>query len=305
MALTSKKKTYGQLTGLPPRIKVEKPRIIELDFIKGISLILMVAVHFLYVLSTTGVVSFFWKPDTPNQGLNAMNRWCSMVFDSIVLPKGSSAYTGGYLRLNCLEVFFAGLFVFLAGISCTFSKNNLLRGLQLGILGELLTVFMIVGCTITNTDGGIIIGILHAMAIGIILYAIFDKFFPKLWQTFLAAIILVLFNGITMTRLFMGGGLQKYAYLPRDWWKLLLGTARWGDDYFSPVMVSAGIFLGASWGKLFYKDRKSYWPKELPTAWTKPICFLGRHTLSIYILHQPVAYLLVGIMYLCCGYTLR
>ena len=73
------------------------------------------------------------------------------------------------------------------------------------------------------------------------------------------------------------------------WLLTPLGFAPYGftsSDYF-PLLPNFGYFLlGAVAGKRAYAGRKSLFPRETP-----PLGFfrwLGRHSLMIYLLHQPV-----------------
>jgi uncharacterized membrane protein len=62
-------------------------------------------------------------------------------------------------------------------------------------------------------------------------------------------------------------------------------------DYF-PLLPWFGVFLGgAALGKWLYKERKSLIKKTMPGG---PFNLAGRHTLLIYIVHQPI---FLGILY--------
>jgi uncharacterized membrane protein len=63
-------------------------------------------------------------------------------------------------------------------------------------------------------------------------------------------------------------------------------------DYF-PLLPWLGIFLaGAALGKSAYVAKRSLIRRRLPVSF---INFAGRHSLLIYILHQPV---ILGVLYL-------
>ncbi len=294
----------------------KNPRIFEIDFIRGFDLILMVAVHFCFAASHEGIMGILFDENSLNNGtVMAMNDFCGNVFWGIVNSSGiENPFGPGVFHLLFLEIFFSGLFVFLSGISCSFAKSNMKRALQLAYFAELLTIICILGSFIAKNCFGsgddatpaiaIICGILQSIAIALIVYSIFDHFFPKFYQTFIAAIFISALAIVTAYFYTDTEGVINTAVLPKDWWKLLLGLARYGDDYFSPTQVSAALFLGASFGKLFYRKRKSLLPDNIPTKWATPICFLGRHSLLIYVAHQPLIYILMTLIYFLIGYKI-
>ena len=64
-------------------------------------------------------------------------------------------------------------------------------------------------------------------------------------------------------------------------------------DYF-PVFPYLGFFLlGSSMGKKLYAKRQSLLPRLAGHPVSRFFCFFGRHSLSVYLIHQPV--LLLGL----------
>ena len=64
-------------------------------------------------------------------------------------------------------------------------------------------------------------------------------------------------------------------------------------DYF-PVFPYLGFFLlGSSVGKKLYAQRQSLLPRLAGHPVSRFFCFFGRHSLSVYLIHQPV--LLLGL----------
>ena len=112
--------------------KEKRGRIFEIDFLRGVAIILMVALHFCYTLG-------YGPKDFYGIGIGKEPEWyvpfarfCRFIFCSITQPKGSSVLDfwdktllNGYTNLHCLEIFWSGMFMFLAGLSCTLSKNNM------------------------------------------------------------------------------------------------------------------------------------------------------------------------------------
>ena len=68
------------------------------------------------------------------------------------------------------------------------------------------------------------------------------------------------------------------------------------SDYF-PLLPNLGYFLlGAFLGKTVYKEKESLLPNaNLKDPIIGFLCFCGKHSLLIYLVHQPVIAALLGI----------
>lgn len=180
----------------------------------------------------------------------------------------------------------AFLFVFLAGLSLSIScaragaeeqrlfGKYLLRGLRIIGWGMLITlVFRLVDF------GYVIFGILHLIGLSIILA------YPLLRFRY-ANLVLglsVIAAGVYMqTQDFVVGGAAGVLLVP-------LGVLPEGllmPDY-RPLLPWFGVMLlGLFFGNAAYL----VWRKQSPPAprAARPLAFLGRHTLFIYLVHQPV-----------------
>ena len=78
-------------------------------------------------------------------------------------------------------------------------------------------------------------------------------------------------------------------------WLTVLGFAPYGfasSDYF-PLFPNLGYFLlGGVLGRALYAEKKSLLPRENPPA--KALQWMGRKSLLIYLLHQPILAAAVG-----------
>lgn len=152
----------------------------------------------------------------------------------------------------------------------------------------------------------IYLGILHSLAIAMLLYSLIDYFWKSYWVDYGVGILFTIALAVT---LYLSNGPLDWEDLthsfPKDSWKLLVGMARAGDDYFSPMLTCALMFLGATVGKTVYKNRKPLTPAWFPKAWATPVLFLGQHSLEAYILHQPLSILSLWIILAPFGYHLR
>ena len=228
--------------------KKAEGRIDLIDAARGVAIILMVIHHFLYDL-----VAFLGMP-----------LW---LFTNPVL--------------DVLHYFFAGLFIFLAGISSDFSRNNWLRGLKTLAAAALVTlVTMLMGMDIW-------FGILHMMAVCILFFALTRPFWEWLPRWLMP---LLCTAGTVLTAPFVNGvqtdipGLFMFGLITPDFYS---------SDYF-PLLPWIFVFLLGTWAGRYVKE------KRLPSAFYETrvpvLAPIGRRTLLIFLLHQPVLYGIVMII---------
>ena len=161
------------------------------------------------------------------------------------------------LLLNILQPFFAGVFILLAGVSSRLSRNNFKRGAQLAGCALLVT-----GVSIAF-DSPIYFGILHLLAACILLYALIEKLrVPAALFMALGAFFAVYFQ---VTRWPVMRSADYFPLLP------------WGFLFFFGVLLGTPIGEG-KFPKWFYETKVPIFPA------------IGRKTLLIYLLHQPVLY---------------
>jgi len=245
--------------GRPDRVsdtsaRPRRERIWEIDFLRGLSIILMVGYHLLYDLGEMAGFKSFLGFET-----------------DLSTPAWQAA-----------QYFFAVVFVVLSGISSTLSRNNVRRALKLLAVAVLIT-----GVTyFFDPSGTVHFGILHLLGVSILVYGLaFEKASGQACAMVGAAVI--------------GAGLilppvSKLLAVGFDW---LLpfgihGPAYSSFDYF-PLLPWFGIFLtGAALGKSVYAPKRGLIPVRLSETFVNSA---GRHSLLIYILHQPV---ILAVLYL-------
>lgn len=229
-------------------------RIWEIDFLRGVSIILMVGYHLLYDLGDYRGVKKFLGFST---------------------DLSTTAWT-------IAQIFFAVLFVLLSGVSSTLTRSNLRRGLRL------LVVSLVVSAVTYVFDPALAVffGILQCLAFSMLIYgAVMEK-----WGAVaLAAAGAVLIGLHWLIPLLMRGVAVNFD------WLLPFGIhspTYASFDYF-PLIPWFGVFLiGSALGKSVYAPRRSLVPWRLPVTF---VGIAGRHSLLIYIAHQPV---IMGILYL-------
>ena len=222
-------------------------RIWEIDFLRGLSIILMVGYHLLFDLGEFRGVKRFLGFSTDLSSV----AWTTAQF------------------------FFAGLFVVLSGISCTLSRSNVRRGLKLLAVSFLVTV----ATYVFDPSSAVYFGILQCLAVSMLIYgAGFEKARPLVCA---AWGVLVIGLGAVLPVL-------KKALTVRFDWLMPFGITSptfSSFDYF-PLIPWLGIFLvGAALGKSVYASKRSLLPWRLPRTFVNAA---GRHSLVIYIVHQPI-----------------
>ena len=218
-------------------------RIWELDALRGLALLGMMGIHFVYdLVDLFGV----WNWQQPAWYLFFKNNYGAVFF-------------------------------LISGISVTLGRCPVKRGAQVFLCGFLCTGVTLGMYLLGFAGKGIIIymGVLQCLGLCMMLWPLFRRC-PD-WA--LGAL------GLAMT--IAGWYLRTQAF---PFWLLTpLGFAPYGftsSDYF-PLLPNFGYFLlGAVVGKRAYAGRKSLFPRETPPLGL--FRWMGRHSLMIYLLHQPV-----------------
>ena len=171
-------------------------------------------------------------------------------------------------------------FVLLAGISCRFSRNNVRRGIRTLVCAGLV---MAAGAL---TDQPIWFGVLHLLGCGMLLYAAVGKWFDSRATTGVTALLLVLF---AVTKVISDRVRVTVPWL----WIVGLPTNEFVSmDYYPLFPWLFLFFAGAAVGGRILISDGAWKHKTLPPALTWP----GRHSLWIYLIHQPVLYGLVWLI---------
>ncbi|MCL2578613.1 MAG: DUF1624 domain-containing protein [Oscillospiraceae bacterium] len=244
-------------------------RVGFLDEVRGLCILLMVLYHGIYTL----IFLFGWD---------------------ITLPGGTRLFhflfTSAFVQTA--QPFVAGVFIFISGIACRYSRNNLKRGVIALGLGVIITLFTLN----LMPDLPIYFGILHFMGSGMILFALLNRAYDKLPAALgllTASILFVLTLGAGSG--YVGiPGLFEINY-PAAWgqivWLIPVGFTEGGVDHFPLLpwifLYIAGNYLGVGFVRrdmpeFLYKNRSPF------------LSLCGRHTIYIYMAHQPVVF---GLLY--------
>lgn len=236
--------------------KGNRPHYGLLDTVRGVCILSMVAYHGMYDL-----VDIFGLP--------------------------SAWYTGlpGYIWQQSI----CWTFILLSGMCWQLSRHHVKRGLLLVGCGAAISLIT----WLAMPSQRILYGVLNLLGLSALLLIPLDKLFRKVpaWAGLGGALLLfALTKNVSRGSLGFEGlvlcQLPSWLYVTD-----LLAVAGfpsptfWSTDYFPLLpwffLFCAGYFL---WGLL----SQSEWAKERLASGVRPLSFLGRHSLVIYLAHQPV-----------------
>ena len=227
-----------------------KKRIWELDALRGLCILMVLAFHLIFDL-----VEVF-----------RLVRW---------------DYPGWFLLLRD----WGGLiFLILSGICVTLGSRSVRRGLTVLGCGMACTA-VTVSMTFFGFHPSMIIwfGVLHCLGTCMLLWPLFQKY--PWW-----ALLLLGLTGIALGFLFLRLRVDTVWLIPLG----LMFPGFASSDYF-PLLPHLGFFLtGTALGKTLYGKKRSLFPSA--PRWAEPLTFCGRHSLWIYLLHQPVLYVVCLIL---------
>jgi uncharacterized membrane protein len=240
-------------------MKKSEGRYWELDFLRGIAIILMVLFHFIYDLNHIRII--YYK-----------------------LWEGPFDYASKLV---------ASVFFLLVGISLTISYNKtrntqsinqiririFYRGLKLIFLGMIITIIS----WIIIPSRFVIFGVLHCIGVSIILSI--PMLSKKNSNLFLGSIV-ILFGILLHYLVFNVTWLIPLGFLPTKFFSI---------DFF-PLFPWFGIVLvGIGIGHYLYPEGKRRFDIDYDKnkRVINKISYIGRHSLHIYFFHQPVLFLII------------
>ncbi len=190
---------------------------------------------------------------------------------------------------------FAGSFIFISGCVSLLSHSNLKRGIKLLAIATAITI---ITCIFIPSQP-IIFGILHMLSICMILFGIFNPILSKISPLIgmLICFILFLFTASVDKGVFGFGKIKLYIPLSAYNlnWLFPIGITNksfYSSDYF-PLFPWMFIFFFGTFLASFFKGKKL--PQFMYQSHVKMLSFCGRHALIIYIIHQPIIFLIINL----------
>lgn len=255
-------------------------RIVEIDFFRGFLILLVVMDHLFYN---------FYHLDS---SLTFFNWYVKSTAREIIQPLALMS------------------FCFVSGVSCAFSKNNWKRAIECIILWaiiaigsniiQLLVINDIISMPGTDPSFRIDFNIIGVLGFSMLAYCFVQK---KSWKAMLAFILIAfLLSTYFIPNLRHNlGRYCGYEYVPSvlegthntrpgcnyvegtpDFYIFFLWQQKGQADYVPLFPYIMFFLLGGLFSYFFYKDKKKSLFKN-KYSWQKPVCFLGRHTLVIYL----------------------
>lgn len=255
----SSKKTKAEPKKSSGTAAKERPRIHTIDELRGFAIFCMIFFHAFFTIGF--VFGQSW-------GITLVNFF------------------------NPAEPYFAGLFIVISGIVSNISHSNLERGVKLAIISVAVSF---VSFLVLGERDMIQFGILHFLASAMIIYGLANKYL-KLIPSVIGIIfnILLFIFTFNITNRTIGLPFLFSVSLPDSWYStqylFMLGFPSrnfHSSDYF-PIMPWLFLFIAGTYlGRIFMKKKfpKFMFKKRIP-----PLAFLGRHSLFVYLAHQPVIF---------------
>ncbi|MBE6942840.1 MAG: DUF1624 domain-containing protein [Ruminococcaceae bacterium] len=199
-----------------------------------------------------------------------------IVYDVVYLFALAPLNDGGIFDWAVLHI--GPTFIILSGICSNLGKHPIKRGLLVLGCGMLVTVVTCGMYLLGFANEGIIIyfGVLHCISICMLLSPLFRKL-P--WWVLPPVGLAIVF----MKSLLHGVQAESFLLIPFGIYPTGFATS----DYF-PLIPCLGYFvIGSGLGQLLYKNKKSLIPEPKFFPFNA-LGFLGRHSLLIYLVHQPI-----------------
>ncbi len=247
--------------------KEQKTRIYLLDELRGIGIIYVMLYHLLYdIFLLYPIVDIPWF------------------------------FSGAFQMSRVVVVV---MLMVISGVSCSLSKNNLKRGLVILAFAMAITVvtFFLMPASF------IVFGILHFFAVSILIYCVVGKWLKKLPPLLFTVIFAVLFVGTydiydgIVGILSLGLTVDVPSFLYDKFYLVPLGFGMQGFssvDYYPLIPWIFAFFVGALWGdSLKTKKAPQFFYKKHISA----LGIIGKHTLILYIIHQPIFFALAWLIY--------
>lgn len=234
--------------------RINAPRYSVLDILRGISIISMVLYHTMWDI-------------------------CNIFNKNIIWFKGNLGYA--WQQSICIT------FIFLSGFCFSLSKHKFKRGAFVFLCGGIITAVTL----IFMPENQVIFGILTFIGSAMLLLALAEPIFKRINSVVGFSLGLLLFIAFKNV---MYGDMIFAIELPSALYKNLFTAylgfpprSFWSTDYFG-ILPWFFLFVAGYFAFKFMREKNLL--KFLSKIKCPPIEFIGRHSIIIYMAHQPVIY---------------
>ncbi len=272
---------------------VKKRRIWELDFFRGLAILLVLVDHTMYDFT---YVYTAWA----NSGvafLEFLNKYGNLYMDSQIRF---------FWRPAFLFVFFCT-----SGLCTAFSRDNFLRGVKLVCVAIMVSIITFIAQKVSGEEFFILFGVLHCLAIIIIVYSLISKLITLLgrliykWRKkeynekvikyiesavcfILAGVFLFINIKFNVSLNDVDSSFDTLQTESKILGMFFFVANWWTADYFPLFPFIAFFFFGAALTPILYPNKKSLLP-FLDGKWNKFFTVPGRYSLIIYLTGQIVS----------------
>ena len=262
----------------------KKKRVWEIDFLRGLCIIMMIFDHLMFDLWYFQYFVSNFKA-VGNASMQKVVEFAAKYWDWSVREA---------VRLSVIFIF-----MLLSGMSCVFSRSNGRRLIKLTVAAIILSAATIIIDLIMDAGVSIYFGILFVLAASLGVYMLLEK----LWNNkyfFLGVGLAIIIAGLCFD--------FYYVEIVDDFsFKALvdsaIGLCYLGADSYGIIPYTGVFLVGVFFGRVLYADRKTLFPL-LMGKWSRPVEFVGRNTIWVYLAHQPIVLGIVMGVGLCLGYRL-
>lgn len=229
---------------------------------------------------------------------------CMLVFHGTVYYEMIFRVHLDFVRIPLVEFILiagGGLFIFISGVSCSFSKSNIRRGLVcfgFGLVISAITLVLWKGFDQQNTF--IFFGILHLLGISMIVFGLTEKAVKKSAQKRNPLIGLAIFGGLfAISYLMVYRGLWEQELFNLSPIRTLYhgnllyvaGYPNWSAfppiDFY-PILPWTLLFFAGGYAGIWIV--KHPLPQWITKPHLRPLVYCGQHTMAIYLIHPIILY---------------
>jgi uncharacterized membrane protein len=253
-------------------------RVWQIDLLRGVCVILMIFDHTMldFSMVTTG-----WAINGYSVNNAFFDKMSGIAYD----------YWNYFPFRKAVRFSVLFVFIFLSGISSAFSRSNPKRLCKLsGAAGAITLVTLILQAFLG--DVLIVFGILYLLAFSLALY-IAAELLCKRWE-YMLVLGAILTAGGLMIPFFttLNEETALSALNAGSAFRAFLGTELFGADCYGIFPYTGFFFLGAAFGKVYFKPSACLFPVLKPQIYVRapyaPIRFVGRNGLWMYLAHQVI-----------------